>query len=50
MTRYTVVFLHSSPHLVEMRERIKVNGQPLTKEKFAEYFWNCYRVVDAGKV
>lgn len=30
----------SSPHLVEVRERIRIDGEPLPRKKFAEYFWN----------
>ncbi|KAI0213240.1 Folylpolyglutamate synthase, mitochondrial [Lamellibrachia satsuma] len=32
----------SSPHLVEVRERIRINGQPLSKQAFSHYFWLCY--------
>jgi len=32
---------YSSPHLVEVRERIRINGKPLDKEKFVKYFWQC---------
>ena len=32
----------SSPHLVEVRERIRINGNPLEKELFAKYFFECY--------
>ena len=35
------ICLFSSPHLVEVRERIRINGKPLDKEKFVEYFWQC---------
>ena len=31
----------SSPHLVEARERIRIDGKPLEKEKFVKYFWQC---------
>ncbi|POI20066.1 hypothetical protein CIB84_016187, partial [Bambusicola thoracicus] len=33
----------SSPHLVQVRERIRINGQPLSKELFSKYFWLVYR-------
>ncbi|XP_063416834.1 folylpolyglutamate synthase, mitochondrial-like [Mytilus trossulus] len=33
---------YSSPHLVEVRERIRVNGQPLSHEKFVSYFWDVF--------
>lgn len=34
----------SSPHLLEARERIRINNVPLSKEKFAKYFWQCWCV------
>lgn len=33
---------YSSPHLMEVRERIRVNGKPLSKDKFAKYFFDCW--------
>jgi len=33
---------YSSPHLVAVRERIRINGQPLSEEMFAHYFWQTY--------
>ncbi|XP_059351170.1 folylpolyglutamate synthase, mitochondrial-like isoform X1 [Daphnia carinata] len=33
---------YSSPHLIEVRERIRINGKPLSKEEFARYFWEVY--------
>ena len=32
----------SSPHLMEVRERIRINGKPLPKEMFAKYFFDCW--------
>lgn len=40
----------SSPHLVEVRERFQVNGQPLSREKFVSYFWDVYNKLEATKV
>ncbi|KAH9488786.1 hypothetical protein Btru_049989 [Bulinus truncatus] len=34
--------LFTSPHLVEVRERIRVNGRPLSKTKYCHYFWKVY--------
>ena len=28
-----------SPHLVEPRERIRINGKPLSEAQFADFFW-----------
>ncbi len=36
----------SSPHLIEARERIRINGELLSKEKFVNYFWQCYNSID----
>ncbi|XP_071207955.1 folylpolyglutamate synthase, mitochondrial-like isoform X1 [Salvelinus alpinus] len=33
--------LHS-PHLVQVRERIRINGKPIGKELFTKYFWQVY--------
>ncbi|XP_044174437.1 folylpolyglutamate synthase, mitochondrial-like isoform X1 [Acropora millepora] len=33
---------YSSPHLMEVRERIQINGTPLPKDKFAKYFFDCW--------
>lgn len=37
--------IFSSPHLIEARERIRINGELLSKEKFVEYFWICYNTI-----
>lgn len=39
----------SSPHLVEVRERFQVNGQPLSREKFVTYFWDVFNKLEATK-
>ncbi|XP_042193127.1 folylpolyglutamate synthase, mitochondrial isoform X1 [Callorhinchus milii] len=39
----------SSPHLVQVRERIRINGQPISKELFAKYFWQVYTLLDQTK-
>ena len=38
----------SSPHLVEVRERIRINGELISKEKFVDYFWQCYNAIAKG--
>lgn len=35
----------SSPHLVSTVERIRINGRPISQEKFTEYFWQVYNAV-----
>ena len=32
----------SSPHLIEVRERIRLNGEPLSLGAFTSHFWSCY--------
>ncbi|XP_070706502.1 folylpolyglutamate synthase, mitochondrial [Pempheris klunzingeri] len=40
---------YSSPHLVQVRERIRVNGQPIGKQLFTKYFWQVYGRLDETK-
>ncbi|XP_002730447.2 folylpolyglutamate synthase, mitochondrial-like [Saccoglossus kowalevskii] len=35
----------SSPHLIEIRERIRINGLPLTRDDFTKYFFDVYKKV-----
>lgn len=44
------VSLQSSPHLVQVRERIRINGQPISKELFSKYFWQVYNRLEESKV
>lgn len=39
----------SSPHLIEVRERIKLNGKPVSYEKFTKYFWTVYNALHAKR-
>ncbi|CAG0916437.1 unnamed protein product [Notodromas monacha] len=41
--------MFTSPHLISVNERIKIDGIPLTKGRFAEYFWHVYNALDAAK-
>ncbi|XP_055742442.1 folylpolyglutamate synthase, mitochondrial-like isoform X2 [Salvelinus fontinalis] len=41
---------YSSPHLVQVRERIRINGQPISKELFTKYFWEVFAQLDATKL
>lgn len=45
-------FFHfcSSPHLVEVRERLRINGIPISREKFTEYFWDVFGKLEKTKV
>ena len=39
----------SSPHLVEVRDRICINGKPISRELFAMYFWKVFDLLDSSK-
>ncbi|KAJ1902194.1 Folylpolyglutamate synthetase [Kickxella alabastrina] len=39
------VGLFTSPHLIEVRERIQINGQPLSRDKFAQYFYETFNAL-----
>lgn len=44
------VGLYTSPHLRFVRERIQINGQPLSEEQFAKYFFEVWdRLEEAAK-
>lgn len=34
--------LFTSPHLVAVRERIRIGGQPLSEEEFTKYFFEVW--------
>lgn len=43
--------LYTSPHLLSVTERIRIDGRPIAKDKFVRYFWQVYdRVVGAASV
>ncbi|XP_006154124.2 folylpolyglutamate synthase, mitochondrial isoform X3 [Tupaia chinensis] len=39
----------SSPHLVQVRERIRINGQPISPELFTKHFWRLYHRLEETK-
>ncbi|XP_069438428.1 folylpolyglutamate synthase, mitochondrial isoform X3 [Ovis canadensis] len=39
----------SSPHLVQVRERIRINGQPISSELFTKHFWRLYHRLEETK-
>lgn len=39
--------LYTSPHLLEVRERIRINGRPLAKDLFARYFFEVWDKLEA---
>ncbi|XP_034548266.1 folylpolyglutamate synthase, mitochondrial-like [Notolabrus celidotus] len=40
---------YSSPHLVHVRERIRINGWPISKQLFTKYFWETYEQLEDSK-
>jgi len=40
--------LYTSPHLVAVRERIRINGVPLSEEDFTKYFFEVWDKLDAN--
>ncbi|KAF9226599.1 FolC bifunctional protein [Gyrodon lividus] len=40
------VGLYTSPHLVAVRERIRVGGRPLSEEEFAKYFFEVWQKLE----
>ncbi|KAG1872738.1 Mur ligase [Suillus tomentosus] len=41
--------LYTSPHLVAVRERIRINGEPLSEEEFARYFFEVWNLLQNTK-
>lgn len=41
--------LFTSPHLVAVRERIRINGKPISEELFAKYFHDVWDRLEATK-
>ncbi|TIB82768.1 FolC bifunctional protein [Wallemia mellicola] len=39
--------LYTSPHLVAVRERIRINGKPITEESFTKYFFDVWNTLDS---
>ncbi|KAK4773035.1 hypothetical protein SAY87_028054 [Trapa incisa] len=37
--------LFTSPHLIDVRERIRVNGLDISEDKFLIHFWNCWNLL-----
>ncbi|KZT53290.1 FolC bifunctional protein [Calocera cornea HHB12733] len=40
--------LFTSPHLVAVRERIRINGVPISEEEFAKYFFEVWDKLEAN--
>eukprot|EP00122_Pirum_gemmata_P001987 Pgem_evm1s1796 len=42
--------LYTSPHLIEARERIRINGKPLSRDLFAKRFWESHDILKEKNV
>ncbi|KAL5508207.1 MET7 [Sanghuangporus vaninii] len=42
--------LYTSPHLVAVRERIRINGKPIAEEDFAKYFFEVWDRLEKNDV
>lgn len=40
--------LYTSPHMVAVRERIRINGAPLSEEQFATFFFDVWDRLEAN--
>ncbi|KMZ74412.1 Tetrahydrofolate synthase [Zostera marina] len=38
--------LFTSPHLIDIRERFKLQGVEVSQEKFRKYFWWCWKMLE----
>ncbi|KAG0489593.1 hypothetical protein HPP92_006456 [Vanilla planifolia] len=38
--------LFTSPHLMDVRERYRLNGSDISREKFLMYFWECWHQLE----
>ncbi|KAI5953920.1 MET7 [Candida margitis] len=45
----TKIGLYTSPHLKSVRERIRINGQPINKELFTKYFFEVWDKLTSTK-
>eukprot|EP00798_Chlamydomonas_sp_ICE-L_P001558 gene1558-32940_t len=39
--------LFTSPHLIDVRERVRINGEMVSKDVFESHFWDCYNKLEA---
>lgn len=42
--------MYTSPHLIDVRERIRINGEPIDKGAFVKHFWDCWDRLDRTRV
>uniref|UniRef100_A0A182PUN0 tetrahydrofolate synthase n=1 Tax=Anopheles epiroticus TaxID=199890 RepID=A0A182PUN0_9DIPT len=39
----------SSPHLVSVTERVRLNGVPISNDKFSQYFWRIFNKLNVSR-
>ena len=37
--------MYTSPHLLDVRERIRIDGKPVSEAQFAKRFWHCWHTI-----
>ncbi|XP_010543505.1 PREDICTED: folylpolyglutamate synthase isoform X2 [Tarenaya hassleriana] len=42
--------LFTSPHLIDVRERFRIDGLDISEEKFLQYFWECWNLLNEKAV
>ncbi|CAK7269461.1 Folylpolyglutamate synthetase [Sporothrix epigloea] len=47
-SRLQKIGLYTSPHLVAVRERIRINSEPISEALFTRYFFEVWRAFEAG--
>lgn len=47
--RITKIGLYTSPHLKTVRERIAINGKPISEESFAKYFFEVWDRLESSE-
>jgi folylpolyglutamate synthase/dihydropteroate synthase len=50
VNEHNFVGLYTSPHLVAVRERIRINGTPISEEQFAKFFFQVWDRLDQTEV
>ena len=44
----TKIGMYTSPHLIHVRERIRINSEPISEEAFAKYFFEVWDALEAS--
>lgn len=49
LAKISKIGLYTSPHLKTVRERISINGKPISEESFAKYFFQVWDRLESSK-